>query len=95
MASYILLANPRGGGERNGLQELLQFSFKFRHLCTPFFFLGRFDGRPLMIESSLSNGSFYSIEGPQGGTPPPPNIWLGLWSYICISWDEVVERRVE
>ena len=35
------------------------------------------------------------IEGPRGGAPPPPKIWLGLWSYICISWDEVVERRVE
>ena len=35
------------------------------------------------------------IEGPRGGAPPPREIWPGLWSKICISWDEVVERRVE
>ena len=51
----------------------------------------------------------YSIEGPQGGTPPPPNFEMGVWGcgdeilcvvsvrvswcYICTVWSHFFSAR--
>ena len=48
-----------------------------------------------MIQHALHTFGGRRIEGPRGGTPPPPKLWQGFWGYICISWDEVVERQWE